>query len=203
MLLSPQVSREDKANAHCVSAVLCHVDRSLDRAAELEAVHFDGYDLDEWHLDDELLGMLHIQAVCIHVPSCSLQVQALDVGAMRQAFFDVGSILLLCDLSVHHTLVERPVFGAACRLDEGCRVRLWDVEATQPDDFGFFNFSPVFVLSISVLEVLDPVDQILERLRSERLPLAGHEAIEDGVCHLFELLRHTDLTIDCSPEVEQ
>lgn len=50
-------------------------------------------------------------------------------------------------------------------------------------------------------EVLEPVDQVLKRLRGESLPLRWYETLEHAVGQVIESLRHTDLTDKSSLKV--
>ena len=102
------VGDKDLTFAHRVLSVLGHVDRRLDRAAKLESVGFDGDDADEGHLDDELLGILVVQAVLLDAPLGTLQEQALDVSTRIESLGDLGWVALLGYFRVQETLIERP-----------------------------------------------------------------------------------------------
>ena len=102
------VSDKDLTFAHSVLSVLRHVDWRLDRAAKLQLVGFDGDDADERHLDDELLGVLVVEAVLLDAPLGTLQEQALDVSARIESLGDLGWVALLGHFRVQETLIERP-----------------------------------------------------------------------------------------------
>lgn len=51
--------------------------------------------------------------------------------------------------------------------------------------------------------MLDPVDQILQALRSLIKPCRRDKAVEDAIRKLFKLGRHTDLTDESTLQVEQ
>ena len=76
-------------------------------------------------------------------------------------FGNLSWVAFLGYLSVEQTLVQGPLSGTTSSLEESRKVRLWDMESTQPDDLRLLNLNPVLVLVVSALKVLNPVDQIL------------------------------------------
>jgi len=73
VLVCLQVGFENLTNMHCVFPVRGDVDWCFNCASQLEFVRFDWNDTNEWHLNDELLGVLVVKTVLIHVPLGSLK----------------------------------------------------------------------------------------------------------------------------------
>jgi len=127
----------------------------------------------------------------------------LDVSARIEALGDLSWVAFLGHLSVQQTLIERPLTGTTSRLQQSCKVRLGNLESTEPDDFRLFNLNPVLVLVVAALKVLNPIDQILQTLRCTQEPHRGDETVKDAVGKLFKCLRHTNLTNESALQVKQ
>lgn len=108
VLISFQIGFEAHSNAHGIAAGLGHVDGSLDGSAEFQLVGFDGHNLDEWHLFYQLFGHLVVEAVLLHVPPGSFNVEAGDVGTMLNALSDLFGIAFIQHNSVKSTLIKSP-----------------------------------------------------------------------------------------------
>lgn len=102
VLISSQVGVEDPTNTHRVSTSLCHVDRCFNSATEFELVSFDWHDLHERKHLNQLFWSLVVETVLIHVPTRSLQVQALNIGSMLKSLRNIGGVELL-----RHNRVQR------------------------------------------------------------------------------------------------
>ena len=126
--VSLDVGDEDLTLAHGVLSVLRHVDGYFHGSTELKLVGFDWDHTDQRHLNDELLGVLVVQAVLLDAPFGALEEETLDVGASIEALRDLCWIALLRNLSIHQTLIEWPLASATCRLKQSCEVGLWDFE---------------------------------------------------------------------------
>ena len=83
------VSHEDFALAHGILSVLSHIDWCLDGASELELVGLNGDNANEWHLNDQLLGVLIIKTVFLDAPTSAFQEKTLDVGSRIKTFGDL------------------------------------------------------------------------------------------------------------------
>jgi hypothetical protein len=69
------------------------------------------------------------------------------------------------------------------------------METRKPNDLRFLNLVPILVLSVSLQEVLDPVDQVFRRPgRYCALPLGWHETLEHAGSQGIKILGHTDLS---------
>lgn len=158
MLVSLEISNEHTTFTHGVLSILGHVDRRFDRIAQLELVRFDGDDLDQRHLFDELLRLLIVEAVLICVPPGAFYEEASNVAAMLKLLLNVLGVTFFGHYSVHDGFIESPLISTACCLNEGSEVRLRGVKSTEPHDLGFSYFIPLLVLRIPQLEVLHPSD---------------------------------------------
>jgi len=123
------VSFEDQSEAHSVLPSLCHINRCLDSASQLELVSFNGDDLDEGHFHDELLGELVVEAILLAVPAGAFDKETLDVGSMLKSLLDVLGALLLSHSGVEGGLVKSPSLGAASGLYKSGQVRLGNRQA--------------------------------------------------------------------------
>jgi len=72
--VSLQVSNKTEAFAHGVGSGLRRVDRHLHRSSQLQLVRLDRNDLDQWHLLNEFLGSLDVQAVLLIVIPSTFEV---------------------------------------------------------------------------------------------------------------------------------
>ena len=98
VLVSLEIGLEDKSDAHRILPRRGHVDRGPDRASKFELVGLDRNQLDERHFVDQLLRVLVVEAILVSAPSGSLQVHALDVGAVLEPLLDGRCVL---DLGYH------------------------------------------------------------------------------------------------------
>ena len=157
-----QICVEDPSESHRIPSVLSHVHRSFQSSSQLQLVGFHWNDLNERHLDNQLFGVLVVQAVLLNVPLRSLEIETLDVASVLKSFLDVFRPLSLGNLGVESGFVQSPLLGSASGLHESSQVRLRDMETTQPDHLWFLVFDPSFVLTVPSVEVLHPVNQIFE-----------------------------------------
>lgn len=95
VLVSLQIGIEDQALTHRVSSGLGHVDGGLNRAAELEFVDLNWYNLHQWKLLNKLLGTLVVEAVLLNVPPGAFKVDTLHVGSVLESLSDVVGVELL------------------------------------------------------------------------------------------------------------
>ena len=69
MAVRLNIGDKDFSFTHGILSILGHVDGGLDGASQLELVGLDGDHADEWHLDDQLLGVLVVKAVSLDAPT--------------------------------------------------------------------------------------------------------------------------------------
>ncbi|RUS77324.1 hypothetical protein EGW08_014921, partial [Elysia chlorotica] len=103
---------------------------------QLEPVSLYGDDLHHGDLLDELLGPLGDQVHVLAVPAGTLQVQPNKNGFVltgRSSLGDVICMRILGHGGVESGLVQGPAVLAASGLHQRREVRLWDVQAGQPD----------------------------------------------------------------------
>jgi len=186
MLISLQVSLEHETNTHSITSCLCHVHGGSDGTSELKLVSFDGHNLNQRKLLDELLRSLVVKAVLVGVPASTLEVHTAHKGSVFQSLFDLGGVTLREHNCVQGGLVESPALGSTSGLHESSQVGLRNVETGKPDDLRFLNLVPILVLLVAFQEVLEPVDQVLERLGCESEPLWWHEALEHAVSKVIK-----------------
>jgi len=203
MLVSLDVGSEDQTLAHGVLSVLGDVHRSFEGVPELQLVGFHGNNLQEWHLLDQLLGPLNVEAVLLLVVTGSFKVETADVATELKLLLDGIGVLLLGDDGIHDRLIKRPSLGATGGLNQSSQVRLRGSETTEPHDLGLFNFIPILVLLVSAEEMLQPGDQSLQSLGSLGHPAGRHEAIEQTVGECFQSFTHSDDTTQSLLQVRQ
>lgn len=201
VLVCLKVCLSDETNSHGVSSGLGHVDGSSDGASKLELVSFNGNNLDERHLFNQLLWNLVVQVIVLDIPSSSFNVKSLDVATLVESLLDGIWIISLCHISVHSRLVKGPSLSSTASLDKSSDVRLWNVKARQPHDLWFSTFNPSLVLLVSSLEVFNPVDKVLLGLWSESCPLSWQLTVKERLCNRIKLLTHTNLSDQCSLQV--
>ena len=194
VLVRLDIGNEDQTSAHGILSVLSNVHWSLDGVSQLQLVGFDGNNLQERHLFNELLGFLVVEAILLRVVTGSFQEKTADVATELQLLLDGCRVLLLGDDCVHDRLIKRPSLGATSGLNQSSEVGLGSSETTQPHDLGLFNFIPVFVLLIPGLEVLHPGYKSLKGSGCLSFPLIRHETIEETVTECFESFTHSDNT---------
>jgi len=149
VLVSLQIGIEDQALTHRVSSGLGHVDGGLNRAAELEFVDLNWYNLHQWKLLNKLLGTLVVEAVLLNVPPGAFKVDTLHVGSVLESLSDVVGVELLSYNGVKSWFIQGPAFASASRLHESCQVGLRNMETWEPDDFRLFNLVPLLVLLVA------------------------------------------------------
>ena len=84
-----EVSLEDQADTHGVSSHLSDIAGCLESAAQLEFISLNGHDLNDGHFDDQLLGVLVVQAVLVCAPLGTLQVKSLDIATELETLLDL------------------------------------------------------------------------------------------------------------------
>lgn len=203
VLVCLQVGFEHLTDAHGVLSLGRHVDWRLHGASQLQFVCLDWHDANKRHLSDELLWILVVKAVLVHAPLGTFKEQTLHVGSILQTLLDVRWIALICHDGVSRHLVKSPCLSTASCLHESGKVRLWNVQTTEPDDPGLLDLDPVLVLLVPPLEVVDPIDEVLLVLRGLLSPHWWHPSVEHAACKVIQRAGHTNLTSKCSLQVEQ
>lgn len=88
MLFCFEIGNEDHAHAHGILPVLGHIHWGLEVVLYFQLVGLGGYYLDDRHLGHQLLWLLPDQAPGLDVPTCSFEVQALNITAVLWFLFD-------------------------------------------------------------------------------------------------------------------
>jgi len=108
MLVRLQVSLKHETEAHSIATSLSRVDWSLDSATKFELVSFNGHDLHERHIFNELFGNLVIEASLVNVPSGAFNEEALDVGTVLELLRDLASITFTRHNCIQGGFIQSP-----------------------------------------------------------------------------------------------
>jgi len=149
---------------------LSDVDGRFDGVPEFELIGFHRNNLEKWHLFNQLLGSLVVKTVFFSIVASSFKVEASNVAPILQLLLDGIRVLFLGDNRIHDGLIKRPSFRTTGSLDEGSQVRLGSRHSTEPHYFGFCYLIPLFILVVSVKEMLHPRDELFQSLRGFQLP---------------------------------
>lgn len=174
-----QVGLHHQSDTHCVGTELRDINWRLDRTSQLQLVRLNRNDLDQWHLFDQDLGDLVVEAVLFKTPSRTLNIQSLNVRALLESLGHFVGIEDLRDIRVHRGLVEGPSLRSAGGLNKRCTVGLRNRKTRKPDDLRLLDVNPVPILSEPSLIMVDPVDQVLLRLRCEFPPKIRQLTVEE------------------------
>lgn len=161
VLVSLEISLEHKTNTHGVLTCLSHIDWSLQSSSKLDTVGLDWNDLEKWHFHNKFFRVLVVQAILLHAPLGTFNIETLYVATVLRLLLDGSCIAFLSHTSVSDRLVKSPILGTASGLHKSGQVRGWYLETTQPNDLWLFLFDPVLVLVVSFVEVFHPVDEVL------------------------------------------
>lgn len=194
VLSARDVRRKYQSDSHRVRPRLRHVHRRLELVAELDLAGLRGDHLHQRQLYNQLLRLRLAELTSLQVPASSLQEEPLDVAAELQLLLHLRRRRDVRNLCEQGGPVKRPPLRPGARLYERRQIRLWYVQAGQPDHRGFRD-QPLFVLLVPLLEVLDPTSERLQRSRAITAPPLRQLAYEQLRGHLIQILRHTDFAL--------
>lgn len=140
------IGSENETDTHCVGSCSCHINGRLELVPKLDSRRFSWDNFNKRQLYDQFLLPAWAQALLFLVPAGTFHVQSLDITAEFQATLHVCLRLHIRHDREQCRTIQRPSLDTRACLHQSRKVRLWDMEARQPDDRWLALLVPSLVL---------------------------------------------------------
>lgn len=137
------------------------------------------------------------------VPLASLKIHAIDVATILRLLLDVLVGAIVLDVEGEVESIDGDLVLSRVVLEGTSEEGLGEEETRDPEHSGGSMLDPICQEEDTVIKILDPRGEGLEREEALVLPALGYEVVKDGVSHLFELLTHDDFSLECHLHVDK
>jgi len=155
---------------------------------------------DCWELDDWHSWITVFYTASAEVPLGALQVEAVDVDAIRWRFLNLVSKDVL-DVRTELKGIDRCLSLSRIALQGSSHEALREEEGWHPERGWSSLVEPLGEELHSRYQVWDPGAQWLQRGVANGLPLGWHLVVEEPACHALELHRHHYGSLDSLVEL--
>jgi hypothetical protein len=167
----------------------CVIEPSLRNDPVLDWDH-----VDHRHLDEKLLGIALVQHVGGIVPLASFDVAAIHEAAYFGLLLDLIFSKVILDIVPESDTIDSYDLLSGVVLHSASQESLWEKESGNPVNNGRSVPNPFGKEIDSFIAVNDPRCEWLHRQETVFSPHGRHLVVVDRRRHLFEFLRHHDLT---------
>lgn len=158
---------------------------------------------EERQVNEQFLWVTVVKLMGFVVPLASLKVESVDHSSIFWLFSDI----LICHCVVidvaEGELVDSDGVLSGVVLESGSQESLWEEESGHPEDLWSSIGNPLVQEVDSVVTVLNPGSQWLERQESNLGPQGWDLVIEDRASHAFKIFTHDDFSLKCLLHTDQ
>lgn len=139
--------------------------------------------MDERHLNEQLLGVRVGKAVGFEAPLAAFQEHAIYVATVFRSLFDVFVGHVVLDKIVEVNSVDGDVVLSSIVLQSSRQEGLGEEESREPEFDGRASGKPIFQEIDSVIAILNPRSEGLQRKEPDLGPSRRNLVIEKRICH--------------------